>query len=108
MKLPNDAMIAPIKLYGYLLVWRAKDDKSRWLATAGFSLDNWEQLEDALRALIATTEAVADEETRFGQMYVVSGILIGPNGKALSVRTVWITESETAQTKFVTLYPERS
>ncbi|MEZ4730953.1 MAG: hypothetical protein R3E79_27860 [Caldilineaceae bacterium] len=102
MKLPIDAIVAPAKLHSYLLVWQIKNDKSAWLATAGYQRENWQGLAQDLLKLIQTTEAVADETNRYGQSYVVSGILHGPNGKQLAVRTIWMTERETGQTKFIT------
>jgi len=32
---------------------------------------------------------------RVGQMYEIRGKLAGPNGKSLSVCTIWLTETET-------------
>lgn len=40
MKLPRDAIIATAKLTKYLLVWRDADDKSQFLAQAGYGQDN--------------------------------------------------------------------
>jgi len=41
---PN-ATIPPAKLTQYLLVLQPKDDKSGFLAQAGYNLDNWQVLE---------------------------------------------------------------
>lgn len=48
MKLPVDAIIAREKLTQYLLVPRQKNDKSRFLAQVGFTLQNPEALEEAV------------------------------------------------------------
>ena len=40
-------------------------------------------------------------------MYEIRGILVGPNGKSLSVLTVWMTDNETGNTRFITMYPDR-
>lgn len=40
MKLPSDVVIAEEKLTQYLLVWRARNDKSAFLAQAGYELSN--------------------------------------------------------------------
>lgn len=45
MFLPADAVIAEAKLTQYLLVPLPKDDKSKFLQKAGYTLDNWQQLE---------------------------------------------------------------
>ena len=107
MKLPTATIIAPTKLTDYLLVWRAKDDKSIWLATAGYTIENWQALSHDLRKLIVEAEAVPIEQTRFGQMFEIRGGLTGPNGRILAIRSFWMTEFETQQTKFVTLYPDK-
>lgn len=107
MKLPPHVVIAPAKLQNYLLVHQTKNDKSAWLASAGYQQANWPTLLQDLLTLIRTTEAVPDENNHYGQSYIVVGILQGPNGKRLTVRTIWMTEHETGQTKFVTMYPEK-
>ncbi|MFM6401554.1 DUF6883 domain-containing protein, partial [Planktothrix sp.] len=52
--LPQDSIIAESKLTQYLLVPLPKDDKSKFLAQAGYTLDNWQQLEQDLRNQILT------------------------------------------------------
>jgi hypothetical protein len=106
-KLPPDTIIAPAKLRDYLLIWRGKDDKSTWLAVAGYTADNWLQLQQDLRLQILPLEAEFVEETRFGQMFEIKGVLLGPNGKQLFLRSFWLLEHDTGQTKFITLYPDR-
>jgi hypothetical protein len=49
MKLSPHAIIAEAKLTKYLLVWQQADDKSKFWAQAGYTLENWQQLEAALR-----------------------------------------------------------
>jgi hypothetical protein len=49
MKLPPDSVIAPEKLISYLLVRQTRGDKSAFLATAGYTLANSEQLLRDLR-----------------------------------------------------------
>jgi hypothetical protein len=108
MKLAPDATIAITKLTKYLLVWRAADDKSKFLAQAGYDQRNWQQLEADLRNQILPLDAVlSDEPNRFGDVYEIRGVLIGSNGISLAVKTIWMIEYETNQTKFVTLYPDK-
>ena len=100
--------IAPAKLNLYLLVWRSVDDKSKFLAQAGYGLENWTQLEADLRNQILSLDAVPSlEGNRFGQVYEIRGNLVGPNGLSLAILTVWMVEFETSMTKFITLYPDR-
>ena len=99
-----NAVIAEEKLTKYLLVLLPKDDKSQYLALAGYALENWQQLEKDLREQILSLEAVPIEMTRYGQKYSITGSLIGINGNAIRVKTIWIIENEI--TRFVTLFPE--
>jgi len=65
MKLSQDAKIAPEKLTRYLLVKRAVGDKSEFLKLAGYTLDNWQQLEQDIRRQLLPEEAVAAKETSY-------------------------------------------
>ena len=107
MKLSADATIAPAKVRDYLLQWRAKDDKSRWLAQAGYTAQNWQVLMQDLRDQILPMEATWLEHSRYGDTYAIQGKLTGPNGTALAVRTIWMIELETGITKFITMYPDK-
>ena len=107
MKLPADTIIASAKITQYLLVQRKRNDKSTWLAQAGYSLDNWQTLANDLRRQILPLEAMLTDKSVYGQMYEIKGQLTGPNGKILAVHTVWMTEAATGETKFITLYPAK-
>ena len=107
MKLPGNTLIAQEKLIQYLLVQRKRNDKSQWLAKAGYTLENWRLLENDLRNQILSLDAILIENTRYGQMYEIKGKLTGPNGKSLTVCTMWMAENETGNTKFITMYPDK-
>ncbi len=107
MKLPEDTLIAREKLTHYLLALKKRNDKSKWLAQAGYTLENWQALETDLRNQILAKDAAPIEKTGYGQMYEINGKLTGPNGKILAVLTIWMTESATGDTKFITMYPNR-
>ena len=79
MKLPSDTVIAVEKLTKYLLVQREFDDKSQFLRQAGYTLDNWEQLEADLRLHVLPTEATIIERTGYGGMFAIHSALTGPN-----------------------------
>ena len=66
MKLPPDTIIDPRKATHYLLVWRAKGDKSAFLGRAGYTLATSAQLIDDLRAQILPHAAVPMESTGHG------------------------------------------
>jgi len=108
MKIPPDAIIPASKLTRYLLVWRDEDDKSKFLAQAGFTLGNPQDLEAAIRLLIETNEAVEDGVNDFGNFYRVEGDLVGVNGRILGVITIWIVKTAVDNKfRFVTLKPGR-
>ena len=106
MHLPVEALIAREKLSGYLLVKQVRNDKSQFLAIAGYSTGNAQQLENDLRSQILTKPAVLGRNTKYGQFYEVTGALTGPNGTAVEVKTVWMTEHLSGTTKFITLVPQ--
>ena len=99
--------IAEDKLTRYLLVKRDKDDKSAWLARAGFIQDNWELLTKALKDLILREEAVRERESDYGVMYRVEGTITGPNGIALDVAAFWLESRADGRFRFITLVPRR-
>ncbi|NJL85595.1 MAG: hypothetical protein HC886_05865 [Leptolyngbyaceae cyanobacterium SM1_1_3] len=105
MKLQG-TIIPEAKLTQYLLVPRREDDKSKFLAQAGFTTDNPERLKQAIFTLIQTCDAVSDRQDKYGTYYLVEGPLIGPNG-ALIVVTVWIERTVDGILQFVTLKPKR-
>jgi len=107
MKLPRDVVIAEEKLTQYLLVWRARNDKSGYLAQAGYNLSDWEVLEAGLRRLAVTAEAESEGTGPFGEILSVRGELYGPNGVILKVKTMWIRLAERDETRFVTLVPDK-
>ena len=107
MRIPSDAIIPPDKLTAYLLVPRAWDDKSRFLAQVGFTLDDPSTLEDAIRRMAADFDATDDGENDYGTFYRVEGELLGPNGRTLQVVLVWLQWKLDGTFHFVTLKPWR-
>lgn len=107
MKLPENTLIAAEKRTQYLLVLRKRNDKSRWLAQAGYTLENWQLLEEDFRTQILSFDAIPKENTKYGQMSDLRGSLAGPNRRTLVVCTMWMTETVTGETKFITMYPDK-
>ncbi|NJL89420.1 MAG: hypothetical protein HC916_06165 [Coleofasciculaceae cyanobacterium SM2_1_6] len=99
-----NSIIPEAKLTRYLLVWKKKDDKSGFLAQAGYTINSWQSLEQDLRSLLKN-EAVLDRETPFGNIYKIEGILVGSNEVKLKVATFWMIDSFSEDTRFVTLLP---
>ncbi|MDC0832758.1 hypothetical protein POG22_06985 [Geitlerinema sp. CS-897] len=107
MKLPQNAIIAPAKLTEYLLKPKPFDDKSAFLLRAGYSRENWQQLEVDLRQQILTRDAMFIEENIFGRKYQIIGILTGRNNIELNIVTIWMFELATQNFKFITLFPNK-
>ncbi|HRQ40699.1 MAG TPA: hypothetical protein PLD25_22515 [Chloroflexota bacterium] len=106
MTIPDDAIIPREKLTLYLLTPQRKNDKSRFLAQAGFTQENPDQLEQAIRHLISENEAIFDRHNEYGTFYRVQGEIRGPAG-ILSTITVWILLTNDNHYRFVTLKPAR-
>jgi len=88
-------------------VLKARNDKSKFLAQAGFTLENPEGLIAAIKLLIAIGEAVEDGSNEYGIFYQVVGELVGVNGVSLSVVTIWLQRQIDRKFQFVTLKPLR-
>lgn len=90
-----------------MLVHKEQDDKSKFLAQAGFTQENWELLLEQLQQIAQTGDAVEDGTTEYGTFYLVEGSLRGANGRILEVITVWIKKAIDDKYHFVTLKPKR-
>jgi hypothetical protein len=106
MILPADALIARPKMVSYLLAWRPENDKSEFLAQAGYTSEDADRLANDIRRELLPLEAQFEETTEYGNKYQIRGALTGPNGRALRVVSIWMIEHTTGATKFITLYPE--
>lgn len=108
MKLPSNTIIARRKVTEYLLRNREEDDKSGFLALAGYTLENADHLVKDLRAQLLPLDAELFDETEYGLKYQIRGTLTGPNGRTLRVLSIWMKEDATGDTKFVTLRPDKT
>lgn len=107
MKIPEDAIIPDDKITRYLLVQRARNDKSKFLAQAGFTLENSETLMAAIQSLIKVNDAVEDRSNEYGVFYQSAGELVGVKGVSLSVVTIWLQRQTDGKFQFVTLKPSK-
>ena len=107
MKLPENAAITREKITDYLLKWQPDNDKSRFLARAGYSPDNWEQLLEDILTQILPVQAELMRKTAYGDLFRIRGKLLGPNGVSLRVITIWMMERASRETKFITLFPDK-
>ena len=101
------AQIDPAKLRDYLLssTHPIGRFKARFFAALGFSADNWQELEQAFRVQHLTQEAEPGEADQHDQKYTIRAILVGPNGQAASVISVWFMPKGGNLPRFVTAYP---
>ncbi len=102
-----DAIIPDAKISNYLLKYRDKDDKSKFLAQAGFTKDNPEKLKLAIYQLMETVNAIEDDTNEYGTFYRIEGELIGVNQRNLSVITIWLKRKIDNQFQFITLKPKK-
>jgi hypothetical protein len=105
VKIPEDLIIPEDKITRYLLVQKARNDKSKFLAQAGFTQENPEDLKTAIRIQAVAMEVVEDRTTEYGTFYQVEGDLIGVNGVNLYVVTIWLRRQIDGKFQFVTLKP---
>ena len=87
---------------------RLEDDKSGFLARAGYTPETTDRLMADLRSQLLPLEARVLDEDEYGTKYQIRGKLKGPNGRTLRVVSIWMTESAGGQSKFVTLYPDKT
>ena len=92
MKLPANAAIAKEKIVQYLLAKQPENDKSQFLAAAGYTIEQADRLADDLRKQILPLDAEFVETTEYGEKFRIRGVLTGPNGRSLSVSSIWMTE----------------
>jgi len=71
----------------------------------GFDSDRWEELATALKQHAADNEIALEERTSFGTRYVIDGLLKGPDGTWLNVRSAWFIDSEGEPPRFITSHP---
>ena len=104
MRIPADAIIADDKLTRYLLVHRPFDDKSGFLAQAGFTVYNWAVLRQAIRGLADSSEGLKLGGMSMECFSEMSRWFTGPAG-VLGVKLIWIRCAIDGRFHFVTLVP---
>jgi hypothetical protein len=103
MNVEGEIILDTPKITDYLLVWKAESDKSAFLAHIGYTQDNWQELEQDIRQIIADGEPVYSRPAPFGgDLYKVNGTL-----RNFGVVTIWLYTSEPLSWRFVTLYPQK-
>ena len=107
MRLPADTLITEAKVTRYLLRLLEENDKSQFLALAGYTMANSDRLIADIREQILSLDAELIGPAEYGTKYRIRASLRGPNGRDLRVVSIWITLEATGITKFLTLYPDK-
>ena len=109
MALPNAelAAVEAEKVRDYLLssMHPIGRFKAAVFASLGYEQAQWETLRNDLLALAKSGQSSAGQPSVYGQKYEVDGILAGPSGRSMPVRTVWIVRSAEQVPRFVTAFP---
>lgn len=108
MKIPPNLVIPDPKLTNYLLVYQPKDDKSEYLALAGYTLDNWPSLKLDIIEAVKGSDVAEVIPTDWGTRFKVKSEWYGPNGRLVKVITIWQQDEPSSLVKFITLYPDKS
>lgn len=108
MKIPADSFIDPRKISHYLLRPLEECDKSEFLADAGYDLTDSQRLLDDIRTQLLPLDAERIGPFEYAEKFRIRGFLQGPNGLRLQVVSIWATIKSTGQTRFITLYPDKS
>ena len=105
----NNAYIATSKLTGYLLNRNGTIDakgKAKFLYGYGFTVNNWQQLEDALFVHLEHSALIETELTDYGIKYRFYGNLPTPDNRNPLILTIWQLDNGTDRLRFVTLVPK--
>lgn len=108
MKIPSCLVIQDEKITKYLLVYQPKNDKSRYLALAGYNLDNWELLKNDIINAVEGSEIAKVTSNDWGTQFELKSEWSGPSGRLIKVITIWQQDEETEFARFITLYPDKS
>jgi hypothetical protein len=110
MKIPNAdrATISQDKITRYLLNTEHKrgGSKAALLTSFGYTMDDWSCLADDLRAYHLTADVTVARETPYGTRYEIRAPLIAPDGRSLTMRSIWQIDVGTDCPRFITLFPD--
>jgi len=105
--LPNaDKVIIPEpKIKDYVLNFEREPNKATAFRDAlGYDLSNADALIDNIRKNVKNFKAFEKPDNGYGMRYEVIMTLIGENGKTANVKTAWIIDSCTEETRLTSVY----
>jgi hypothetical protein len=98
-----EIVIEKQKITDYLLVWKPKNDKSKFLNDLGYTQENWEELKEDIKQIVIENDLVFQKSTPFGgDLYEVKG-----NLRNFGLITIWLLAEDKNLLRFVTLYPDK-
>ncbi|MFB2833651.1 DUF6883 domain-containing protein [Floridanema evergladense] len=108
MKLPNpeNAIIDEQKLAGYSLNPNHSDGKHKarvFESALNLTLDNLDELKNALLLAVRTYDAIPDKINAYGQKYIIDFPLTRENKTAI-IHSVWIIRNDEQFPRLVTCY----
>jgi hypothetical protein len=110
MRIPNAerAIIIQEKITLYLLNVEHKrgGSKAVLLTSFGYTANDWSRLVDDLRTYHLTAEVTSVRETPYGIRYEIRMPFITPDGRSLTMRSVWQIDKGTDTPRFITLFPD--
>jgi hypothetical protein len=111
MELPNASSVevSREKIVGYLLNPGHPDGagKAAFFRAAGFCVERWEELAEALTNLAKHASVLRSMESAHGSKYIIDGQVNAPSGQVIHVRSVWIVDRGRQVPRLVTAYPVR-
>lgn len=105
--LPNyqEAIIPQEKFTKYALNPLGDKNKAEAFEKAlGYNLNNADKLIENIKNNISNFNAKEKEDTGYGKRYEIIMTLLGENNKYANVKTAWIIDKETKQTRLTSAY----
>lgn len=105
--LPNleAAVIPKEKFTEYALNFERSPDKAMAFQEAlGYSLQDTDLLIENIRRKLPFYEAIEKPDNGYGRRFEVLMTLIGKNGKTANVKTAWIIDKKTGETRLTSAY----
>jgi len=109
MRLPNPdrAVVDPAKLRDYLLSYEHPVGRFKAVvfATIGYRREAWQLFQADLLAIALLDGARIAATNQYGRLFRLQAMLRGPNGRVLSVVSIWLVRAGEDFPRLVTVYP---
>jgi hypothetical protein len=76
------------------------------LAHFGYRADNWQQLVSHIRRFHLNQDVEVRRQTLYGMRYEICAPLETPEGRPLTLRTIWQIDVGTDFPRLITLFPD--